>query len=402
MPPEIDLTADLADDAVIEPGGSGASGAHTVQPPEAGNAPPPDGTVRHGDTPGTIKSKAVSPAAETSLRDELSAAFKGEAGDVTGQADAANAGRPRNPDGTFKSQADIDAEAAAAAQQAPVDPAAAAAQAAQPVQVPRSLDAAAAQQFAQLPAEMQQFVARTMEGVEARAAQLGEYTQIEQLLIGPRREAWALNGMTPVTAVNQLFALSDFATRDPEGFLLYFAEQQGVDLAMLANDDTRPPVDPEIQQLQQHVGRLEQALNGFTTGQQQQQHSAIVAEVAAFSDEKGADGNPLRPYFVELGDALFPHLQQVMAQNPNWSRTAILSEAYDRACWATSSVRAKLLAAQDAERLAQAGQRAGAARHAGSSVTGAPADGRTAAPGAGDDSIRGELQRQFAAARGDV
>jgi len=382
---DIDVVGDL-NDGTFE---GGAAAPTTVQ--DSGR-PAPSGTQ-----PANADAPAAAPEKGASLRDQLTAAFRKPNGEATDQQTAAKGaqGRERNPDGTFAAK-----PAETASQAAPAAPAAAP-EGQQPpaLSVPRSFGPAEQQQFAQLPAEMQQFVARTMESVETEAAKYQGYAQIEQV-IGPRRQAWAMNGMSEGQAINQLFALSDFAGSQPEQFVQWFAQQQGIDLSMIDEGDGGD-VDPVIADLRTQVSTLQGQLNQFTHGQQEQQHSAIVNEVIAFGEEKDANGNVKRPYLAELGSGFMPYLQHVMAEKPNASRTEILQEAYDRACWATPAVRAKLQAAEEAQRLAEARTRAGRAAEAGSSVTGAPMDGATS-PSTTDLSLRDTLRNAFAEARGAV
>jgi hypothetical protein len=290
--------------------------------------------------------------AEPSLRDQLSSALKGEATDATPPA-ASQDGRARNPDGTF------------APAPAVVDPNNPAPAAVAPVTVPQGLSAEDAALFVQLPAEMQASLARTMETVHERSTRLAGLESMEQL-IAPRREAWALNGMTENQAVSQLLALSDYAGRDPAGFITYFAQNNGVDLEDVLYG--AEPVDPQYAELQNKINNLEQQLGGFTTQQQQAAHNNVVNEVVAFQTEKDGNGQVIRPYFAELGADIYPFIQAVKSQNPNWNSNQVLQEAYDRACWGSPTVRTKLQAANEAARMRTQQDNVARARQAGSSI----------------------------------
>lgn len=326
----------------------------------------------------------------SSLRDQLSAAFKDKSGDPTAQGDAANAGeRARDPaTGQFvPTQAEQDAVAAATAQPGT-----------DAIQPPASFTPAEATQFATLPVEMQQLVARNMAIVENAAQRFAGYEGVEQVL-GQRREAWAMNGMSEGQALNQVFAISDFATRAPADFIRWFAGTQQIDLNALAEQsgDYDNDIDPVVQELRQQVHELTSQVNGFTTGQQAAQHHAIVDEVRAFGAEMGTDSKPLRPYFAELGQGLLPYIAAVKAESPHKSHKDVLLEAYDRACWGTPSVRAKLVAAQEATRLEAQRTEAARAKAAGSSVNGqAPAPGSTVPKDIGNGSVRDTLRAAIA------
>jgi hypothetical protein len=355
-------------------------------------APAPAGTVPAQGADAVPASAAPAKTEEkpSSLRDQLTAAFKDKDGDPTSQGDATSAERPRDPaTGQFiPTPAEVEAAAATAA---------AATGTGDAIQPPASLTPAEATQFATLPVEMQQLVARNMAVVENAAQRFAGYEGIERV-IGERRQAWAMNGMSEAQAINQVFAISDFATRAPADFIRWFAGTQQVDLFALAEQGgDADDIDPVVQELRQQVHDLSSQVNGFTTGQQAAQHNAVVNDVQAFGAEAGTDGKPLRPYFAELGQGLLPYIAAVKAEMPNGSHKEVLAEAYDRACWGTPSVRAKLVAAQEAARLEERRTEAARAKAAGVSVSGqAPAPGSTVPKDIGDGSVRDTLRAAIA------
>jgi len=200
----------------------------------------------------------------------------------------------------------------------------------------------------------------------------------------------------------QLFALSDYAEKDPAGFIRYLADQRGLDLEDIAFGTD--PVDPAVAAQTQRIQQLEAQLHGITTQQQQAAHENTVNEIVQFADEKGADGKTLlRPYFAELGNTVLPFIEQAIKVNPNRPRAAILTEAYDAACWANPAVRTKLLAAEnaaaEAKRIKDATEAAARARKAGVSVSsGTPGTGATQEPNASTGSLRGDIRASLAAA----
>src|SRR6185312_5514951 len=106
-----------------------------------------------------------------------------------------------------------------------------------PIVAPASMSAADKQMFAKLPPEAQAFLARRESEVTAGLTQktqaLSEksrrYESLDQVL-EPRRQQFAMMGVSEAQAMAQLLALSDFATRDINSFLKYMAQQRGVDL----------------------------------------------------------------------------------------------------------------------------------------------------------------------------
>jgi hypothetical protein len=207
-----------------------------------------------------------------------------------------------------------------------------------------------------------------------------------------------MQGMSEAQAVNQLLALSDFAGKAPTDFVQWFAGQHGIDLAALTADEqaatTTSTLILPLQELRQQVADLTGTmLPVMTQGQQAAQHQSLVDFTAQFAAETGTDNQPLRPHFAELGNGIVPFIAQVKAENPSASHKDVLSEAYERACWANPQVRAKMLAAQEAQRLAEQREQAARAANAGSSVTGqAPASGSTQPKDIGSGSVRDTLR----------
>lgn len=360
-------------DIVSDPGENGDASLPAVDTPS--QSEPRTDTQTHQDG---------EPA--KSLRDQLSSALKApEETPANAQQDG---GRVRDPaTGKFVS--------AAAQSPASDQPAA---QTAQPgaVEVPQGLQISA-DVFASLPAETQAQLARTMEYVNSRAGLLQSLEPLEQL-IAPRREAWRMNGWTEDQAVGQLFALSDYATRDPAGFIQYFANQSGIDLEDLVFGEDENPVDPNVAALQSELAEVRQMLYGNVQQQQQQQHGQVVNQVLAFLDEKNESGELLRPYASDIGNDYLEFIRIEKERNPGADMRTVLQKAYDRACWANDSVREKMQAASaaaaQAEQLRQAAERASKARSAGVS----PASGTPSSSAAVSSPASGDLREAIRAA----
>lgn len=386
---EYDVTTDLVDDTVVPAGGDGGA---TVAP---------DGTTLETH----VQPKTDKPL---TLRDQLSNAFKGGDDNVTdtGEKDSGKPavdapsnvntpaltqdaeGRWRKVDGTFASTEEIQAmQSANTEQKVKLD------------EFIGTLPSNVSEQIKSLPAETQQFVVSTMEDLNNRAQRYSEYDQLEQL-IGPRRQAWAEQGANPVVALNQLFALSDYAGRDPEQFVLWFAEQHGIDLdAALDARDANGQVSPEVQQLRGQVQQLSQTLTQLQRGGGQVQPDANVQAVQNFATEQDEGGNLKRPYLSEVMPTFAAHVSAVRTSNPTMPNDQVLAKAYEAACWADPNVRAKMQAEVDNQRREAARQKVEAKRAAASSVRGAPNGGAGLMPGTshGNRSLREELQAQFAA-----
>lgn len=397
MADEIDITADLVD---------GSDGA-------LGDVLPVDGNVQQGaqdaqlNVPdGAVDANKVVPVAKepdtsgSSIRDQLSNAFKGEEAPVQQQEKPQgevpqltkdDAGKYRQPDGTFASAEQI--TAFEAAQQPPPV-------AQQQAQWLSTMTPIEQEQYRKLPEETRQFVERTMEAVSSQAARFGEYGIIEQQLIGPRREAWAQQGMSPAVAMNNLFNLSDFASTRPSDFVLWFAEQNKVDLDALldARDLQQAALTPEMRNLQGQVQQLQNHIQQSQTQQQQQQYQQDLQRVQTFALEKDEAGALRRPYLTEVNDAWAAQIQALRAANPQAPVDKVLQQAYENACWANPAVRQRMQEANLKAQQLEAARKVEQARLAGSSVQGAPGGGAARSPSQQTENldIRSTLKAAFA------
>ena len=97
-------------------------------------------------------------------------------------------------------------------------------------------------------------------------------------------------------------------------------------------------VNPVMQQVQQLNGSFQQQ-QGYS---QQASQSAAQKNIEEFRDRKGADGKPAHPYFAEVFDKMLATAQakQAAGQTPD------LAQLYEEAIWTSTSVRAKMQAAE--------------------------------------------------------
>lgn len=401
--PDIDITADLVD------GSDGALG--DVVPP---NGAMPDAQMQVPDGAQHVNQQPVKPGEpakpegdkkELTLNEQLTNAFKGDQqqpakpeGDKPAPVVALTkdgAGKYHTPDGAFASAEQIAAFEAQAAAAAPANQ-----QQQQPQFNLTGMTPVEQQQFQSLPAEIQQFVGRTMEGLDTRAARYNEYDAIEQQILGPRRQQFASEGINAFVATNQLFAMSDFAARDPGNFVLWFAQQRGIDLDALleAQFEAQQNTNPQIQQLQGQVAQL----NGFFQNQQQQQYQQNLEqrtqEVQAFCTANGADGKALRPYMNDVMDAWIAQLGVVRQAEPTLPNDQAMQKAYDYVCWANPTIRGQMQQAEAERVRAEQAAQVQNAKNASASVTGGPNGNDSAIPNNKDTSVRGLLEAAFAEA----
>jgi hypothetical protein len=199
------------------------------------------------------------------------------------------------------------------------------------------------------------------------------YQEMERV-ISPHVQKWALNGMGPAQAMQQLIALSDYATQSPQEFIKYFANLRGVDLRSLGQPQEEEYVDPQVHALRQQLAGVQQQLNYTAQAQvqaqqaaQQQQYQAAYdttnAAIEDFASQVGPDGKPLYPYFNQL--------EEDMAVEIESGRAASIHEAYERAKWSNPYTRSKLLAQSRMRDNRAQRRRAEEAMAAASSLTGA-------------------------------
>lgn len=200
--------------------------------------------------------------------------------------------------------------------------------------------------FAALPREAQELVLKRESDVAAHLQKETQKLSAERQafqavdnLISERRDAWAMEGMTPDQAVSQLFAISDYATRDPQGFLSWFAQTRGIQAPDQTGVDEY--ADPEIKAVKAELSSVKQTL-------QQREHAEMQARQAELASaiEQVASDKDAHPYFDELQGEITAILPSVNAQNPNASPAERLRMAYQKAVWANDNTRQRELEKQ--------------------------------------------------------
>jgi hypothetical protein len=203
--------------------------------------------------------------------------------------------------------------------------------------------------FAILPREAQEVVAKReaeresyfTQQTQEMAASKRLYDSIEQI-VAPRRQNWSIQGMNEVTAINQILEASDWAGRDPVGFIRWVAQNNQLDLSSLEDmerDGEYP--DPGIQQANARVMDLENRLNQRDQEAQLQQKQRDAEVVDSFESETDEYGNPTHPYFSEVSDMMWSLMSSGSAPT--------LQDAYDSAVWSVPNVRKKIQSAERSE-----------------------------------------------------
>lgn len=233
------------------------------------------------------------------------------------------------------------------------------------------------------------------------------YAGIDRV-IGQRERGWAVSGVSPEQALNQIFALSDFAAEKPEEFIRYFAEQRGIDLGAVGSpasggqNNPQTYVDPELLAVRKQVQELQRNLQQSQTSEKQRQEQSRKAAyeqqlqrttemVNQFASQTDKNGRLLYPFFNELEEDIAIELQS--------KRASTVADAYNNAVWANPSTRSKMLARSRSLENAKARAKAEAAKRAATSLKpGGGAGGGSTKPN-GEMSIRDTLT---AALRGEI
>lgn len=250
--------------------------------------------------------------------------------------------RPRGPDGKFVAKTDAPITDR-------VEPTAPAVPATEPSGAPASWSAEEKALWPTLTPAAQAAITRrekaALDGFSQKSAELKRYEALEGV-IGPRRMALSAQYGDEAKAVQTLFALSDYAAQDPIGFLRYYAQQRGVDLASLVGTPSaqqeQVSADPTVAALQQKLAGFEQ----YIQQQQTQQTQALQAEVTTTMSKFQAD--PKNKHFEAVRYKMGALIQNGLAKD--------IQDAYDQAVFADPTTRALVLQEQRAGEDAKAAE----------------------------------------------
>lgn len=299
--------------------------------------------------------------------------------------DAPSDGRVRDEHGRFAPK--TDAPEAPKAAEKTADPAASgAAQVAQtpaatdkqtaPITPPAGWKGAGKVAFDKLPPAIRQ------ELVEDYAQRAQTQARLDRLdaVLGPREQVLAATYGSVEQGIQNLFAISDMATKNPEGFVLWFAQQRGINLAQMVGQSgaqgEQPAQAPDP--VMQRVGQLETMLQNFVQQQQQGTQAQTMTEIERFASD------PAHPYFNDVRADMGVLIQAGRAKD--------LQQAYDMAVWAHPEIRTSLIEAQVTQRTTQQSQTAQQAQAAAVSISGSPAGAKIATEEP-DETLEQTLQR---------
>lgn len=246
------------------------------------------------------------------------------------------------------------------------------------------------ERFRSLKPEDQKWILDQHRAIDAEKTRVSQEAKqhgyLAEVFTPDRMDALTRDGVAPETYIKQLVSLSDYANRDPAGFLRYMAERRGLTPEQVfgtpaqqqVNDDEDDdfPPDPALLRAQQDAAearRIAEEVNTrWQTEQTTAQWQAAAAAVAEFRDATDERGAPLHPYFEEV--------RGTMRAFMDGGQTDDIETAYQMAVRANPDTYAKMQAAEraaEARRVAaEQRKKAKEASRAGSSVA-----GTTAGPG---------------------
>lgn len=217
-------------------------------------------------------------------------------------------------------------------------------------------------------------------------------------IFAPWKQQMDLQGITRVQAIRQLAAAHKRMQEDPAVGIQWLAQNYGIDLKSLVEGAAAADPageSPTVKALRQQVETLSGQLKTLTGAQNDQQMNAHLSQVEQFAEAKDDQGKPKHPHFDEVAQDVARLIRAARAGG----ETLSLQDAYDRAIYANPTTRAKVLAAQDAERRAkeESDRKAkadAAKRAAAANITGEGS--ASAVVTRNDGSVRSDLEAAFA------
>lgn len=264
-------------------------------------------------------------------------------------------GRERDESGKFKSKAKEEPkeELEVKEPQKELDPKAEKAETQERIAPPVEWSGKAKVRWERLPREVQEQIAQDYKTVSETR---NKSSALEQIL-EPRRHVLTANYGTLEQGVNYLFQMSDFAEKDPKGFIQWFAQQRGI---ALSNDAPRneQSADPHLSTALQKIQTLEQTLQGLQSNIQNQSTSSLQAQIEAFASD------PKHPYFNDVRNHMAALMQGGVVKT--------MEEAYESACFANPVIRQQLEADRRENEELERKKKAEASRKAAGSIGGSP------------------------------
>lgn len=287
--------------------------------------------------------------------------------------------RARDETGKFKAKDAIEAPKADAAVTTeapkPADVAAQKAETVPDIAPPLNWKGAGKVDWKRLPKAIQQEITQDYTRSTETQAKL---QKLETVIGGERGQQLSATYGSVEQGLQNLFAISDMATKNPQGFLLWFAQQRGVNLAQMVGQASQqqegqqqqPNPAQQADPIAQRLSQLETMIQGFAQQTQQASQAPVLSEIDRFASD------PAHPYWNDVQDDIKALLQGGRVQGS--SPTEKLQNAYDMAVWAHPEIRKTLIESQQKNFVSQQAEVAKQALNASSSISGSPAGAKIA------------------------
>jgi hypothetical protein len=234
-------------------------------------------------------------------------------------------------------------------------------------------------EWKRLPEAVRQAISADYRARSEVDAKVGPLHQV----LSPREAALTAQYGGVPQALNQLFALSDFASNKPMEFINWFAQQRGINLQQFVGQapnaasqagQSAAQIDPALAPLLNKLNGIKQYLTSQQAAQTQEQHRAAVAVQQQASAEVSS--------FIANGEK-YPYANDVrneMAILFETGQARTMDEAYDKATLLNMNVRERVLNDRVNAAIEERSRRADQKRNAAVSISGSPG-GQAAMPG---------------------
>lgn len=274
--------------------------------------------------------------------------------------------RARDETGKFKAKEPITEAPKVEAAVKPAEPVAPAAPAAPDIAPPKDWKGAGKVDWKRLPKAIQQEISQEFSRSTETSAKL---QKLEGAIGVDRSQQLSATYGSVEQGLQNLFAISDMATKNPQGFLLWFAQQRGINLEQMFQSAQQQPGQPaQAQQpdpIAQRMSQLETMIQGFMQQSQRASQAPVLSEIDRFASD------PAHPYWNDVEPDIHALLQGKRV--PGSSPSEKLQNAYDMAVWAHPEIRKTLIESQRQTFVSQQANVADKALNASSSISGSPA-----------------------------
>lgn len=222
--------------------------------------------------------------------------------------------------------------------------------------------------WATLPPKAQEFIAQREKDAHAKISEQGNelatYKPLHEVFDYLRQQGVQPGRETEV--VRNWAAAQSFLDRDPTAGIKWLAESYGVDLAQLtgakpqqATQQTPDGLDalfrddrldkevlPIVQQLRGELAQVKGHLTARERAELSQRESTAKEIITKFAADK--------PYWSDVEQDVTREVAILKQANPRTPMDQLIQEGYERAIWASKTVRERMLADQKAEEAAKA------------------------------------------------